>query len=285
MTRPDRPKGRQLHPSPPPIKDYLMHAYPKIPLFQPQKVSTPECADVLKRFNPDFFLVAAYGEIIKQAILDIPRIGCINVHASLLPKYRGAAPIQRCLMAGDPISGVTLISMTAQMDAGDILAKEEIPIDDEMTAGELEKKLSELGAHLILDVFEKCAQHQITRIAQDHSQATLAPKLTPEEEIIHWDQPAHTIHNLIRALSPKPGAWAPVYLNGEKKRLKILRSKWMDSSSGELPGAMILFKEGRWLVACGQGVLELLDVQLEGKKRLSSKEFIKGMNRPLSFLS
>jgi methionyl-tRNA formyltransferase len=279
VTRPDRQKGRSLHLSPPPVKEIAEKIKPELPVYQPIKASTPEFAEVLRGHHPDLFLVVAYGEIIKQSLLDIPGQGCINIHASLLPKYRGAAPIQRSLMDGVSETGITIIEMSAQMDAGAILEMRSLPVPEEMTFGELEEQLCRLACTTVLSVLHSLEKGSIHRTPQDHTQATLAPKLTSSEEEIQWGRPASQLHHLIRALSPLPGAWTWADIGGQKKRLKIKRSQFLKEYSGK-PGSNLSYGKEGWLVACGEGALRLLEVQLEGKKSLPVEDFIKGMHQP-----
>jgi methionyl-tRNA formyltransferase len=281
VTRPDRLKGRHLQPSFPPVKETALAICPTIPLFQPEKASTPEFVEELKNFEADLFVVVAYGEIIKKNVLELPRRGCVNIHASLLPKFRGAAPIQRCLMAGDAQSGITIIEMSPQMDAGDVLAIEAIPVPSEMTFGELDAALCDLSVKLIFKVIRQFKENSVTKVAQDHTQATLAPKLTPEEEKIDWNQSAREIHNKIRALSPAPGAWCQIKIGGDSKRLKIKKSSIVESSSGS-PGELLSYGPQGWVVSCGNGALRLIEVQLEGKKAMSAEDCMRGIHAPVS---
>lgn len=275
VTRPDRPQGRNLTLSPPPVKEFLLKNHPNIPLLQPVRASTPECAAQLQAFSPDLFVVAAYGEIIKRNILDLPRKGCINVHTSLLPKYRGAAPMQRALMDGVRVTGVTIIEMNEQMDAGDILDTAEV-VAEGLTLGELEEKLFEAGAPLLLRVIRAIQKGSAVKKPQNHAQATLAPKILPQETQIDWNRPAAALYNQIRALSPQPAAWCWIEMGGERKRLKIKMSALEEERSGE-PGEILEYTSSGWIVACGEGALRLLEVQLEGKKSLPAKVFIQGM--------
>lgn len=276
VTRPDRPQGRELKALPSAVKQYITTHHPKIPLLQPEKVSTEENATLLKSSHADLFVVVAFGEILKEFILNIPKHGAINVHASLLPKYRGAAPMQRCLMNGDLETGITIIEMTRQMDAGAILAQEKIPVAEEMTLGELDEKLLQIAPKLLLSVIAQINNGSLKRIPQDLSLMTLAPKISAEEEKIDWSQSAQKIHNQIRALSPKPGAWCYVLMNEQQKRLKIFSSQVVSYQSGSSGETFLNTKE--WIVACGQQALRLLEVQLEGKKRMSASDFLKGIS-------
>jgi methionyl-tRNA formyltransferase len=223
----------------------------------------------------------AYGEIIKQNVLDMPRLGCVNVHASLLPKYRGAAPMQRALMAGETETGVTLIEMAPQMDAGAVLGVEKVPIPSGMTRGELETALRAAACPLLLRVLQEMEAGVVRKVPQDHAQATYAPKITSEEGEIHWERPAVSLHHLVCALSPQPAAWCWVYAEQEKKMLKIRRTSVVDMHGR--PGEVLAFDKSGWVVACASGALRLLEVQLEGKRSMTAAEFIAGARVPMSF--
>lgn len=283
VTRPDRAKGRSLNLSPPPVKETALKEYPTIPTYQPEKASTPEFAAELSNYHADLFLVVAYGEIIKKLILDIPRLGCINVHASILPKYRGAAPMQRTLMNGEKEAGITIIDMVLQMDAGDMIAIEKTPVPESMTFGELEEKLFELACIAVSKTLLAFKEGKVSRTPQDPSLVTFAPKINLEDTEIDWNKPASDIHNLVRALSPYPGAWCFVMLGNEKKRLKIKKSLVEEGRSGH-PGALLAFGKEGWIVACGDRSLRLLEVQFEGKRAMSAEECLKGINQPLKIL-
>lgn len=276
VTRPDRPQGRSLVLLSPAVKEVAQKEIPHIPVFQPEKASTVDFATTLRALQPDLFLVVAYGEIIKTLLLEIPKKGSINIHASLLPKYRGAAPIQRCLMNGEKETGVTIMEMVLEMDAGDILAVGKIPIPLEMTFGQLESQLCELSGPLVLEVLKNIEQGRVKKISQNSADVTFAPKLLPQEEKINWHDPASKIHNQIRALSPFPGAWTYIQWGKEKKRMKIKRSEVVETMSGE-PGSALLFSKEGWIVACQTGALKLLEVQLEGKKNMPVHEFMRGV--------
>lgn len=283
VTRVDRPQGRHLEVAYPPVKKMARDICPHIPLYQPIKASSPEFLPVLEAHHPDLFVVVAYGEIIKQHVLDLPRKGCINIHASLLPLYRGAAPIQRCLMDGVKEAGISIIEMTSQMDAGDILVQESLPVSPHMTFGELEPELCRLGCELILKVIEQIGVGSQKKESQDSAQATFAPKITAAEERIDWSRKAGEIHNLVRALSPLPGAWCPVRLGSQEKRLKIKRSLVEEGLQGA-PGTLLIFSQQGCAIACGSGALRLLEVQIEGKRVMPIMEFMKGMHQPIQFL-
>lgn len=281
VTRPDRIQGRRLQVSFPPVKEIALKLCPEIPLFQPEKASAPAFAEILSSFHADLFVVVAYGEIIKKNLLEMPSLGCINIHASLLPFFRGAAPMQRCLMAGAKETGITIIEMSPQMDAGDVLAIEAIPIPLEMTLGELEVQLRALAARLLFSVIDQFAVGSIVKTPQDHSLATMAPKLTPEEEKIDWTKPAEHIHNQIRALSPSPCAWCQLQIGPDIKRLKIKRARIFKTPQ-IAPGALIHFGKEGWVIGCGSDALQLQEVQLEGKKPLSAEECMRGIHQSVS---
>lgn len=274
VTKPDKPKGRSLHLQPPYVKIEAERLLPKVSIFQPAKCSTPEMVDTLKTFQADLFVVVAFGEIISQAILDIPKLGCINVHASLLPKYRGAAPMQHALLNGEKETGISIIKMVRKMDAGDILYSEKLAIDQNMNLGQLDKKLCELGAKCILKAIELIQTDQVEPIVQDEQQATYANKIGPDECLINWLRTAQDIHNQIRALSPHPGAYCYIIVRGEKRRLKVLSSEVI-SDEKHLPKTILLSKN-TIDIACSTGILRLGAIQLEGKPILSSADFLKG---------
>lgn len=285
VTRPDRSKGRNLKTSFPPVKETALKLNPDLPVFQPEKASAPEFASTLKTFKADLFVVVAYGEIIKKNLLEMPKLGCINIHASLLPKFRGAAPMQRCLMEGEKETGISIIEMSPQMDAGDILAIQAIPIPEEMNFGELESALCDLSVKLLFNVIRQYEKGEVVKTPQNHLLATFAPKISSEEEKIDWKNSAATIHNKIRALSPFPGAWTSIKIGSETKRLKIKKSKIMEGLSGATPGSILSFGKDGWIVACGNDSLRLIEVQLEGKKTMSAGECIRGIHHPISFPS
>lgn len=276
VTRPDRPSGRMQKVHPSAVKALLQEKWPHLPIFQPEKVSTDLIAQELQALKPDLFVVVAFGEIMKTNILRIPPKGCVNIHASLLPQYRGAAPIQRCLMNGDRESGICIMEMVLKMDAGDILEKVKIPVEEEMTFGELEEKLCHLSGPALLRVMEKIKAGTIQKIPQEEEKVTFAPKITLEDRIIHWNRSAENLHNLIRALSPYPGAFCFMQLGDQIKRTLIKRSKKCPTMQGA-PGETILYTKNEWIVGCKEGSLSLLEIQVEGKKSLSIQEFIRGI--------
>jgi methionyl-tRNA formyltransferase len=278
VTKPDQPQGRSLKLTPPPIKEWTQAHAPSISLYQPVKASADDFVALMQSLSPDLFVVASYGEIMKTSLLNVPRLGPINVHASLLPKWRGAAPIQRSLMAGERETGVTLMKMVLQLDAGDMLDVAKVAVPLEMSHGELEHALALASKEPLLRVLSKLEKGSMHAIPQDASKATFAPKITPEDAIIDWNRPAFDIHNQIRALSPDPGAWTMIEIGGQTKKLKIKRSSIMEHSSST-PKETHLLTQKEWVVGCGKNLLSFLEVQLEGKKTLPIGDFLRGLHQ------
>jgi methionyl-tRNA formyltransferase len=281
VTRPDKPRGRSQQLQPSAVKALAQEKWPEIPLFQPTKASTDPFAEQLKALNPDVFIVVAYGEIIKENLLKVPSKMCINIHGSILPKYRGAAPIQRALMAGERETGITIIEMVLQMDAGDILGIEKIKIGAETNFAELSERLCQISGPLVQKVLEQIERGAIQKTPQNHAEATFAPKINFEDRIIHWEKSAEELHNQIRALSPDPGALCTVEVKGQKKTLSIKKAKENLNLSGA-PGQTMVYQKNEWIVACGSGAISLLEIQLEGKKAMKIDEFIRGNPQPIT---
>lgn len=276
VTKPDRPQGRSKEPVPCAVKVLCEKLLPHVPVYQPEKVSTPEYHDILVGHKPDIFCVAAYGEIIKQQLLDVPPMGCVNVHASLLPRWRGAAPIQRCLMAGDTVSGVTIMKMVLKMDAGDILTSASVAIPPEMTAGELEKALAHLGGMKLVETLQRFQAGTATYTPQPLEGITMAKKVELEDAFIDWQGRGVDVHNIIRATTPEPGAWAFVDHKGTKKRLRLEGSSVVDATGA--PGTIVVVEKDGVVVACGQGAVKIRSLQLEGKKMMHTEEFFRGVS-------
>ncbi|MBA3957537.1 MAG: methionyl-tRNA formyltransferase [Parachlamydiaceae bacterium] len=277
VTKPDRPKGRSGTPQPTPVKVIAQNH--SLPIFQPVLVSADDFKGVLEQFQADLFVVVAYGEIIKQHLLDMPKLGCINLHASLLPKYRGAAPIQHSILNGDPKTGVTIMHMVKKMDAGDMIKVAEVPIGPDSTFPEIERALCEVGKTALYEVIQEFAAGKIAGIPQDHALATLSPKIELEDCEIKWDKSAQQLHNLVRAVTPEPGAWCQVMVRGQNKRLKIYRSHFIPSTSSSKPGTILSYGKEGLTVACGSNALRILELQLEGKKTMSAEELMCGISR------
>jgi len=284
VTKPDKPVGRSGKPVPCPVKSLAQERIPHIPLFQPEKASTPQFVETLRSFHADLFVVVAYGEIISQDLLDLPQKGCINVHASLLPKYRGAAPIQRVIMNGEKETGVTIMHMVKKMDAGPMIRQAKVKIGHNETAGALHDLLLKVGAELLLQVLQDFERGNVQEYIQDESQVTYAKKIELEDCEVDWSLPAREIHNLIRGVTPHPGAWCWVEVKGMRKRLKILSSRFIFGYT-ENPGNILQFGEEGIIVACGEEALRLLEVKLEGKRAMTAEEFARGLSiQDLKFL-
>ncbi|KIC76821.1 Methionyl-tRNA formyltransferase [Neochlamydia sp. TUME1] len=275
VTKPDRPKGRSSDLVPTPVKRIAQLQNPPLPVHQPALVSAPEFAEILQAYQADLFVVVAYGEIIKQHVLDMPSKGCINVHASLLPKYRGAAPIQHSIINGENETGITIMYMVRKMDAGDIIKMVKVPIGPNTTYGKLERLLCEAGGKALVEVLDQFEQGSVEHVEQDHSQATFAPKIELEDCEINWSSSAKAIHNLVRGVYPHPGAWCYVNIGGQKKRLKI-NSTIPLAHQGGPAGTLLPTDNEELIVACGQGALRILELQLEGKKAMLAEELIRG---------
>lgn len=276
VTKPDKPKGRSLTPIPTPVKLSALAHNPSMPIYQPEIVSAKEFAPILEAYQADLFVVVAYGEILKQHLLDMPKLGCINLHASLLPKYRGAAPIQRCIIDGELISGVTIMHMVKKMDAGDVIKMAIVDIGPNMTAGELTDELFNVGSKALLEVIHDFEKGIINRSPQNEGLATFAPKIELEDCEVHWNNDAQTLHNLIRGSTPRPGSFCYVKLRDEKKRLKIKSSRVETEMSGT-PGQILAANQDGIVVACKKQALRILDLQLEGKKAMPIGEFLRGI--------
>ncbi|WP_420421921.1 methionyl-tRNA formyltransferase [Simkania sp.] len=279
VTKPDKPQGRSGKPAFSAVKKVALEKYPSISLHQPEEASDAAFAEKLNSYGADLFIVVAYGEIMKENLLHMPRLSCINVHSSLLPKYRGAAPMQFALLNGDPESGVTIMEMALKMDAGDIIAQKTVPIPDDMNLEQLESALCQAGCEALLEVIQAFEKGPVAKTPQDHSQATYVKKIDPSMAQITWSEPANILHNRIRAFSPKPGAWCAVEINGQSKRLKILRSRVSKNYQGSA-GETVQYDKKNWILACGSDALELLEVQLEGKKRMAIEDFLRGHPNP-----
>ncbi|MGH7799708.1 MAG: methionyl-tRNA formyltransferase [Thermodesulfobacteriota bacterium] len=268
VTQPDKPKGRGLEVLPPPTK--VLAEKHGIPVLQPAKIKTEEFFNELKKFSPDLICVAAYGKILPKNILDFPPHGSINVHASLLPKYRGAAPINWAIIRGEKVTGITTMKMDEEMDTGDMLLKKEVPIGDEDTGETLSEKLSEIGAKLLIQTIRLLKEGKLSPIPQDHSQATYAPMLKKEDGKIDWEKPAKEIRNLIRGALP----WPSAYTNLEGKLLKIYKVRLAEGEGK--PGEVIKSDSETLRVTTGKGALDILELQIEGGKRLLTEAFLRG---------
>lgn len=271
VTQPDRPKGRGNKLLQTPVKEYALEQ--GLTVYQPQKVKTPEFVEILHDLQPELIVVAAFGQFLNKEILELPKYGCINVHASLLPKYRGAAPIQYAIIKGEKESGVTIMQMDIGMDTGAMLDKVVVPIAENTTMGELHDALREQGATLLLQVIDKIAAGTAVAEPQDDAQATYATLLDRSMEHIDWSKTAQEVHNLIRGFNPAPSTFTKLP-NG--KSLKIWGSKMTGKSSAAAAGTVIETGKHSFFVACGEGVLEITEVQPESKKRMPAQVFLNG---------
>lgn len=282
VTQPDKPMGRQQKILPCPVKKACLENNLTIPILQPKKASSEDIVQFLKSLKPDLFIVVAYGQILKQNLLDVPVLDSINVHTSLLPKYRGAAPIQRAIMEGEKETGITIMKMVKKLDAGDILVQKKISIENEPDFASIEKKLSQISGPSLLEVIDQYKKNTVRPIVQDESLATYAHKITPEDRHLDFNQSASVVHNQIRALSPNPGAYVNMRYKEQIKRLKILRSKVCFVESKPYENFSYSLKE--WIVGCKDGAIEILMVQLEGKREMDYLSFSKGLHEEPTIL-
>jgi methionyl-tRNA formyltransferase len=272
VTQPDRPRGRNLKPQPSAVKALALES--GLEVLQPLRAREPGFVEQLRGFHPDAIVVAAYGQILPQAILDIPKFGCVNVHTSLLPKYRGAAPIQWAILDGEPETGVTIMRMAAGLDTGDILSQRTTPIRPDDDAAALHDRLAEIGAQLLTETLLDYVAGKITPQAQDEAKATYARKITKEDGLIDWKAPARVLHNRIRAFTPWPGAFT--YPPGAAKRLLKIWKAIPESGRAGNPGEVLSADAGGIVVACGDGALRVLELQNEGGRRLTAAQFLNG---------
>jgi methionyl-tRNA formyltransferase len=255
----------------PPVKEYAIEH--GIDVLQPQKVKTAEFADIIGNINPDLLVTAAYGKILPKSVLDIPKYGCINVHGSLLPKYRGAAPIQWSIIDGEKVTGITTMFTDVGMDTGDMLLKGEIEITEDMTAGELHDKLSLLGAEVLKETLVKLKAGVLERTPQSDSEATYASMMTKDTGLIDWTKSAKEIQNLVRGTNPWPGAYT--YYNGEK--MKIWVTMVVSDKRHEIrPGTICEVGKNGIIVACGTGKLNVYEVQFESCRKMCVEDYICG---------
>ena len=270
VTQPDKPRGRGQKLVPSPVKAWAeAHG---LPVWQPKRIKEEDFTAFLEEQKPDLMVVVAFGQILSQRILDIPPYGCINVHGSLLPRYRGAAPMQWCVIDGEKKTGITTMFMDAGLDTGDMLLKAEFPIGSDTTLEEVHDGLMALGAKVLIDTLEELSAGTLKRIPQT-GESNYAPMLTKETGHIHWQGRAQKIHNLVRGLDSWPGAYT--FLAG--KKYKIWRTRCTTEKTEAQPGTILRAdkKEGLF-VAAGDGVLEITELQAPGKKRMAAKDYLNG---------
>ncbi|RJE91374.1 methionyl-tRNA formyltransferase [Paenibacillus sp. 1011MAR3C5] len=271
VTQPDRPKGRKKTLTPPPVKEAALSF--GIPVLQPERMRNPEAVAALAEYKPDLIVTAAYGQILPKAVLELPRLGCINVHGSLLPKYRGGAPIQRSIMNGEPETGVTIMYMAEGLDTGDMISRVALPILDEDTSGTMFEKLSAAGAKLLGETLPSIMDGSAKAVPQVEADATYAPNLSREDERLDWSKPARALFNQVRGLSPMAGAFT--YLNGEVFKVRACEALQERSGNAE-PGEIIAADAEGIVVQTGEGRLRLKEIQPAGKRVMAVSEWIKG---------
>jgi methionyl-tRNA formyltransferase len=271
VTQPDKPVGREQRIEPPPIKKALIRRArpPDAPILQPGKIKDPQTIGEIRRLTPDVIAVVAYGQILPSDVLEIPRLACLNLHASLLPRWRGAAPVQAAIAAGDCETGITVMYMDEGLDTGDILLQRNVEILPNDTGGSLHDRLAQTAPETLLESLRLLAAGNAPRIAQDNARATYAPKLKRKHGEIDWSESAEAIEKKIRAYNPWPGAFMKV----ASQNLKIFSASVVELSGQ--PGG-ILRSDKDLIVATGKGALSLAEVQLEGKRRMTAAEFLRG---------
>ena len=267
LTQPDRPAGRGKRLTASPVKQFALDR--GIDVLQPPTLKDPEAVAQIAAFEPDLLVVAAYGQILPQNVLDIPARGCLNVHASLLPRWRGAAPIQAAILAGDKETGVSLMAMTAGLDCGPVYVEEAIAIGQEETAGELHDRLAALGGELLVRHFDAIVNTALKAIEQDDSRATYAGKITKQDARLDWQEPATVLHRRVRAYNPVPGAFFLL----EDMSVKCWRAAVVDGVSGAAPGEIVSAGRDGIVVACGRDALRLESLQRPGKRPVTASEF------------
>ncbi|NPV71679.1 MAG: methionyl-tRNA formyltransferase [Firmicutes bacterium] len=284
VTRPDRPRGRGLELSPSPVKQSAVKH--RFPVVQPSTCRSPQFVEWLRDVKPDVIVVVAFGQILPREVLEIPSLGCINVHASLLPKYRGAAPINWALIRGERVTGVTTMYMSERLDAGDVILQKEVAVSPDDNAGTLHDKLKHEGADLLTVTLRLLGAGKAPRAPQDESQATFAPSLTSKDEVIDWNRPAGDIRNHVRGMSPWPGA----HTVKDGRKIKVLAATVLDSAGTEIhhllrrqpegagrAGLVLAADETNGLVVqAGEGLVRLDEVQPEGGRRMPAADYLRG---------
>jgi methionyl-tRNA formyltransferase len=279
VTQPDKPVGRSQILMPPATKAVAMSF--DLPVLQPQKVRRPDEVGRIAAFSPDLIVVMAYGQILPKSLLEMPPLGCLNLHASLLPRHRGAAPIQASILEGDKASGITVMYMEEGLDSGDILVARSIPIRRRETAGSLHVRLAGIGPEVLISAFDLVLERRAPRTPQDESQATYAPKLNRESGMIDWSRDCWYLDRLVRAMNPWPGAFTWVKNpGGTVRKLKIHNALPVHRMSGAIGVVEQVGRRGI-SVGCGAGGLLLRELQIEGKRRLAAAEFVRGFPLPM----
>lgn len=277
VTQPDRPKGRKKELTPPPVKEAAIEL--DLPVFQPEKLKEKEAVQHILSLQPDLIVTAAYGQILPKELIDLPKYGCINVHASLLPQYRGGAPIHQSIIDGNQETGVTIMYMVEKLDAGDILTQVKVPIEEEDTVGSMHDKLSQAGSQLLIETIPMLLNGTVQPQKQEEAKVTYAWNIQREDEKIRWSRTSREIYNQIRGLNP----WPVAYANLEEQVFKIWWARVIDEEQEQPvePGTVLQISEEGMDVACGRGVLRLLEVQPAGKKKMDVSDFVRGVGKDL----
>lgn len=270
ITQPDRPKGRGKKVQPPPVKVEAQKL--GLQVFQPARIKDKETIDLVRNIQPEVIVVVAYGQILPEDILRIPPLGCINVHASLLPKYRGAAPVNWAIINGEKYTGVTTMYMDKGLDTGDMILYERIEIGEEETAGQLHDRLAELGARVLVRTLKAIEEGNAPRVPQDHSKATYAPQLDRRTGRIDWNQEASRIYNLIRGTDPWPGSYT--FYGG--RVMKVWKGRVLDTASSGVPGTIVNVSRKGIVVQTGKGKLLIEEIQMPSSRRMTVDEYIRG---------
>ena len=270
VTQPDKPKGRGGKVLYTPVKEAaLAH---DIPVYQPVKIREPECIEELRKYKADIMVVIAFGQILPKEILEMTPYGCVNVHASLLPAYRGAAPIQWAVINGDKVSGVTTMQMDEGLDTGDMLLKEEIVLDEKETGGSLHDKIADAGARLCIETLKALEQGTVTPVKQGESTTEYARKLDKRMGNISWEKPAEEIERLIRGLNP----WPSAYTDWNGKVMKIWQAEVCEGDTKEVPGTVVKVEKDGFYVQTGKDLLKVTELQIPGKKKMDAGAFLRG---------
>lgn len=274
VTQPDKPSGRGKKLKKSEVKEAAEQL--GLPVFQPDKIKKPENIEVLKSYNPDVIVVVAYGQLLNKEILDLPKYGCINVHASLLPKLRGAAPLNWAIINGETHTGVTTMKMDVGLDTGDMLLKAEVEIDEEMNVGNLHDILMHMGANLLIETLDRMERNEMVPEKQDDSLSCYAPMFNNENRKINWNLSAKNIHDLIRGLSP----WPTAYFTMDDKTVKVYESKYTNEKTNYQPGYVIKAGNDGIYVAASDGVVILKEIQMPGKNKMKIDAYLRGNKFP-----
>lgn len=271
ITQPDKPKGRGKKLQPSPVKEVAVEN--NIPVYQPEKIKSPDFIEELRKIEADIFIVVAYGQLLSQEILDMPKFGCVNVHGSLLPKYRGAAPIQWSVINGEEKTGVTIMYMEKGLDTGDMILKEEFPISQSDTYGSVHDKMSLIGARLLIKSLEVIEKDEVSAEKQNDSISTYAPMIDKDTELIDWSKTSNEIRNLIRGLNPMPCAYSIL----DDVSMKIWTAEFVENEYSGIPGEIVdIDKKKGFIVKTGDSALLISEIQAKGGKKMSAADYMRG---------